>query len=167
MLLAPICTIDSKLECDAHIVLEMFGASLGEQFSNSDGGKLSSSRNKYARMLDPLPSVSLTVISGSSLVPRPQHTSSRQSEETPLAAAQNRTLNKLEQRVPGYDLCNIKDTVSVRASRNRSLAFVTKRFYYAANYINFNALECLTVPNRPFATIFFINFRKFSSIVLL
>lgn len=69
MLLAPICTIDSKLECDAHIVLEMFGASLGEQFSNSDGGKLSSSRNKYARMLDPLPSVSLTVISGSSLVP--------------------------------------------------------------------------------------------------
>ena len=115
MLLAPICTIDSKLECDAHIVLEMFGASLG--VSNSDGGKLSSSRNKYARMLDPLPSVSLTVISGSSLVPRPQRTSSRQSEETPLAAAQNRTLNKLEQRVPGYDLCNIKDTVSVRASR--------------------------------------------------
>lgn len=48
MLLAPICTIDSKLECDAHIVLEMFDASLGEQFSNSDGGKLSSSRNKYA-----------------------------------------------------------------------------------------------------------------------
>ena len=69
-------------------------------------------------MLDPLPSVSLTVISGSSLVPRPQHTSSRQSEETPpLAAAHNRTLNKSEQRVPGYDLCNIKDTVSVRASR--------------------------------------------------
>ena len=36
MLHAPICTIDSKLECDAHIVLEMFDASLGEQFSNSD-----------------------------------------------------------------------------------------------------------------------------------
>ena len=121
-------------------------------------------------MLDPLRSVSLTVtvISGSSLVPRPHCTSSRQPEETShLAAAHNCTLNKLEQRVPGYDLCNIKDTVSVRASRNRSLAFVTKRFYYAANYISLNTLECLTVPNRPFATKFFINFRKISSIVLL